>query len=172
MVLVALDLVCALNVLWLGLCQDGWDILFWVLDVLNTDNSLKQNILWRIGRGRWDDTRAIDEVDALHESDILPDLCLSWNWCDGADLLVAKGVDDGGLSSVWVSDEPDGDLLAVGVKGGELAEELDERALSEGVGDLGVEGEGWVVLGEIADPCSLDKSVSVLKQKGLYVSTQ
>lgn len=154
-VLVALNLICALNVLWLGLCEDSWDILFWVLDVLDTDDTLEENVLWSIGGGWWDDTRAIDEVDALHEGDVLPDLGLSWNWSDCAYLLVAESVDNGGFAGVWVSDETDGDLLAVGVEGGELAEELDQGALSEGVGDLSVESESWVVLGQVANPCSL-----------------
>ena len=154
-ILVTLDLVCALDVLWLGLCEDSWDILFRVLDVLDTDDALKENILWSIGRGWWDDTRAIDEVDALHEGDILPDLGLSRNWGNCADLLVAECVDDGGFPGVWISDEADGDLLAVGVEGGELAEKLDEGALSKRVGDLSVESESWVVLGQVTNPCGL-----------------
>lgn len=43
----------------------------------------------------------------------------------GADFLFAQGVDDGGFARVGVADEADGDLLAVGVQGRELAEELD-----------------------------------------------
>ena len=43
----------------------------------------------------------------------------------GADFFFAQGVDDGGFSCVRVADEADGDLFAVGVQGGELAEELD-----------------------------------------------
>jgi hypothetical protein len=46
-------------------------------------------------------------------------------------------------------------LFAVGVEAGELAEELDEGAFAEGVCDGGVEGEGGVVFGEVADPCGL-----------------
>lgn len=36
-----------------------------------------------------------------------------------------------------------------------LSKELDEGSLSKGVGDAGVEGEGWVVLGEDFHPAGL-----------------
>lgn len=63
---------------------------------------------------------------------------------DGADFLFAESVDDGGFAGIGVADETDGNLFAVGVEGGELAEELDKGAFAEGVGDGGVEGEGGV----------------------------
>jgi hypothetical protein len=69
----------------------------------------------------------------------LPDLSLSRNRSDSADLLGAEGVDDGRLAGVGVPDQSDGDLLPVGVEGGKLTEELDERTLSERVVDIGVE---------------------------------
>lgn len=61
----------------------------------------------------------------------MPDLGLSRDGSDGADFLVAEGVDDGGFAGVGVADEADRDLLAVGVEAGELAEKLDEGALAE-----------------------------------------
>lgn len=44
------------------------------------------------------------------------------------------------------------------MKGGELAEQLDEGAFAEGVGDGGVESEGGVGFREVADPGRLDES--------------
>jgi hypothetical protein len=66
---------------------------------------------------------------------ILPDLGLAGDRRHGADFLVAERVNYGGFSGVGVPDEADGDLFAVGVEGGELAEKLDQGAFAEGVGD-------------------------------------
>jgi hypothetical protein len=85
----------------------------------------------------------------------LPDFCFAGDGRDGADFLLAEGVDDGGFARVGVADEADGDLLAGGVQDGELAEERDERAFAEGVGEGGVEGEGGVLFGKEADPLCL-----------------
>ena len=52
----------------------------------------------------------------------MPHLGLTRDRRNCADLLVAKGVDDGGLAGVGVADETDGDLLAGRVEGRELAE--------------------------------------------------
>lgn len=90
----------------------------------------------------------------------MPNLSLSGNRSDGADFLVAEGVDDGGFASVRVPNKADRYLLAVGVEAGELAEELDEGALAEGVGNGRVEGEGGVIFRQCANPSSLDINVS------------
>ncbi|KAI7197869.1 hypothetical protein KC363_g215 [Hortaea werneckii] len=58
-----------------------------------------------------------------------------------ADFLLPEGVDDGGFACVGVADEADGDLFAVGVESGELAEEGDKGAFSKGVGQACVKGE-------------------------------
>jgi hypothetical protein len=116
-----------------------------VLDVLDSDDTAEKDVLGCVCCAGRNDTGAIDQVDALHEGDVLPDLGLAGNGSDGADLLVAECVDDGGFSGVGVANEADGDLLAVGVKGGELAEKLDKGALAERVGDRGVECEGGVI---------------------------
>lgn len=145
MVLVAAQRVGALDVLRLGLRQDGGDVLLGVLDVLDTHDTTEEDILRGVGCGGWDDTGAIDQVDALHEGDVLPDLGLSGDGSDGADLLVTESVDDGGFAGVGVADEADRNLLTVGVEAGELAEELDEGALAKGVGDGGMECEGRVI---------------------------
>lgn len=49
-------------------------------------------------------------------------------------------------------------MLLVGVQLGELAEEVDERALAKGVRDGGVEGQRWRFLGENSEPRSGDTS--------------
>ena len=93
-----------------------------VLDVFCADNTTEENVFGRVVHAGRHATGAVDEVDALHECDVLPHLGLTRDGRNCADLLVAKGVDDGGLAGVGVADETDGDLLAGRVEGRELAE--------------------------------------------------
>ena len=93
-----------------------------MLDVFCADDTTEKNVFWCVGHAWRHATRAIDEVDALHECDVLPHLGLTRDGRNCADLLVAKGVDDGGFASVGVADETDGDLLAGRVEGRELAQ--------------------------------------------------
>ena len=93
------------------------------------------------------DTGTVDEVDALHEGDVLPDFRLAGDRGNFGDFLLAEGVNDGGFARVRVADKADGDLFAGGVEGGELAEKGDQGAFAEGVRHGGVEGEGGVGFG-------------------------
>lgn len=92
-----------------------------VLDVFCADDTTQKNVFWCVGHAGRYTTRTIDEVDAFHECDVLPHLGLTRDRRNCADLLVAKGVDDGGFAGVRVADETDGDLLAGRVEGRELA---------------------------------------------------
>lgn len=85
----------------------------------------------------------------------MPYFCFAGDGGDGANFLFSEGVDNGGFAGIGVADEADGDLFAIGVEGGELAEELDEGAFAERVCDRGVEGEGGVGFAEMADPGGL-----------------
>lgn len=123
MVIPTMEVVRSLDVVLLALLQGSSDILLRVLDVLNTDDATQENVLFSVGHVWWDDTRTVNEVNALHQGDVLPDLGLSGNRCNSADLLLTKSVDDGRLASVGVSDETDRDLLAGSMEGGELAKE-------------------------------------------------
>lgn len=145
----------------LALFEDLVDVLLGVLDLLNLNDTSQENVCGSVGKGGRDDTGAIDEVDTLHERNVLPDLCLAGDGCDGAHLLGAKGVDDGRLSGVGVPDETNGNLFALGVERRELTKQLNEGSFAEGVVDIGVEGEGGVVFGEAANPGSL-KGLSAL----------
>ena len=129
-----------------------------MLNVFGANNTTKENVFWCVGHAGRHTTGAIDEVDALHECDVLPHLGLTRDRRNCADLLVPKGVDDGGFARVGVADETDRDLFAGGVKGGELTEKRDEGTLAEGVCDGGVEGKGRVFTGKKLDPASLCQS--------------
>lgn len=129
--------------------------MFRMLHVLHTHRPAKQNIGGGIGERRRDDTRTIDEVDTLHQRNVLPNLSLTRNGRDRAHLLFTEGVDDGGLSGVGITDEADGNLTAVGVDRGELAKETDKSSLTEGIVDVGVESKTRVLLTNVADPGSL-----------------
>lgn len=143
-----------------ALFEDGGDVLFWVGDVFDTDDTTEEDVGFGVGLGWRDDTGAINQEDSSHEGNVLPDFGLSGDWGDCADLLGAESVDDGGLSSVGVTDQTDGDLFSVGVEGGELTKELDEGTLSKGVVDVGVEGECRVILREMTNPSGLKVNVS------------
>lgn len=126
-----------------------------MLNVLRAHDAAQEDVFGGVGHAGRDAAGAVDQVDALHQGDVLPDLGLAGDGGDRADLFLAEGVDNGGLAGVGVADEADRDLLAGRVEGGELAEEGDEGSLAEGVGDGGVEGEGGVFAGKEFDPTSL-----------------
>jgi hypothetical protein len=150
-----LDTVGALQVAGLNTAQDSRNVLLRVLNILHTADTAQENVLLSVILVWRDNTRAIDEVDTLHQSDILPHLGLTRDRSDGADLLLAKSVDDGGLSSVGISNQADGDLLAVRMQGRKLAQKLDQRALAKGVVDRCVERKSGVVLRQMTNPSSL-----------------
>ena len=122
---------------------------------LDAYDALKNGCGLRVTGGRGHDAGAVDEVYALGERDVLPDLGLAGDGRDVADLARLEGVDDARLANVRVPDEADGNLLPVRVQLRELAEELDERAFAEGVIRGGVEGEGRVAGGEVLDVACL-----------------
>ena len=93
-----------------------------VLDVFCADDTTEENVFWCVCHAWRHATRTVDEVDALHECDVLPHLGLTRDRRNCADLLVPKGVDDGGFAGVRVADETNGNLLAGRVEGRKLAE--------------------------------------------------
>jgi hypothetical protein len=95
--------------------QERLNVLLRMLDLLDTHNTSKNQVGRRVGaRGR-DDTGTVNQIDALHQTDILPDLSLSRNGSNSANLLFEKGVDDGRLSSVRPTNQTDRYLFSVGV---------------------------------------------------------
>lgn len=111
-------------------------------EVLHPHNTLEHGVRVRVPGRDGHDTGAVDEVDPAHKGDVLPDLGLSGNGSDGADLLLFEGIDDGGLSDIGVPDETDRDLFLIRVEDRELAEKLDERSFTERVVDGCVKGDG------------------------------
>ena len=144
--------------LFLALAERRRDVLLGVLDILHPHDTFQQDILRCVEFFRRHDAGTINEVDALHERDVLPHFGLAGNRGDFGDFLFAEGIDDGGFAGVWVADEADRDLFAGGVEGGELTKEGDQRAFAEGIRHGGVESESWVGFGEVADPCGLFQS--------------
>lgn len=105
-----------------------------------------------------DHSWAVDQVDTLHEGDILPDLGFTGDGCDVADLLAPKGVDDAGFTSVGVADKANRDLLLVRVKGRELTKQLNQGSFAKRVVDRRVKGESRVFFGQCLDPFGLESS--------------
>ena len=86
-----------------------------VLKLCVTHHSLQDDLRIRV-TCRIDHARAVDQEDALHQRDVLPDLGLAGYRGHLADFLGPQRVDDGALAHVWVTDEADADLLLVDVQ--------------------------------------------------------
>jgi hypothetical protein len=112
-----LNTICPLQVTGLDATKNSWNILFRVLNILNPANATKKNVLLGVILVWRNDSRAIDEVDPLHQGDVLPHLGLTRDRSHSADLLLPKSVDDGRLAGVGVSDKTDRNLFPVGVQG-------------------------------------------------------
>ena len=97
------------------------------------------------------DTRTIDKVYPLRQGDVLPNFGFTGYRGNLAHFAAFQGVDDAALSNVRVSNETNRDLLLIGVKLGELAEQLDERAFAERVVRRCVEGKSWVSRSKVLD---------------------
>ena len=73
----------------------------------DADDSFENSGCLRVfGRCR-DDSRAVDKVDAFRQSDVLPDLGLSWNRCDIADLATLQSIDHAAFADIGVSNKAD-----------------------------------------------------------------
>jgi len=99
-----------------------------------------------------DYSRAINQIYSLRQGDVLPCLCLSWNGSHTAASLLHQGIDDTTFACVRVPNEANGNVFLVLVKDVELLQELDQSTLSEGVGQTGLESDGWSGLGQVFDP--------------------
>lgn len=160
-VLLVLDTVGALKVTGQDTAENSRNVLLWVVNVLHSADSTEKDVLLSVvGVGR-DHTRTIDEVDSLHQGNVLPHLGLTRNGSDCAHLLVSESVDDGRLARVGVADQANRHLLAVGMKGRELTKQGDQRTLAERVVDIGVESETRVVLRKMANPSGLVKDAKL-----------
>lgn len=102
--------------------EDGRNILCWIFNVFHANNASEEDVFGCVGNAGWHDSGTIDKVDTLHKSDVLPDLGLSGDGRCGADLLLAKCVDDGGFPCVGIADETHGYLFAGAVERRKLPE--------------------------------------------------
>nr|POE77624.1 hypothetical protein CFP56_09271 [Quercus suber] len=107
-----LDIICPFQVMSPTSRQHRWDVLRRVLDILHPHDSPEQNIFWRVRHARGHDARTINQIDPLHQRDVLPDFGLTRYGCRCADLLFPQRVDDGGFASIGIADEPNGYLFA------------------------------------------------------------
>ena len=135
--------------------QNFFNVLCWVLDVLNTNTTAEQEVLIGIVLVRWDDTRTVDHVNALHQSDVLPDLGLTSDGRNNAHLLFPQSVDDGRFTSVGITDHAHGDLFTIAVERAELSEKGNQGTFTEAVVDGGVESKCGELLAKVAYPGGL-----------------
>lgn len=125
--------------------------------VFDSDNSLEHSVGIGIFGGKGYNTRTIDQVDSLHQGNVLPDFRLSWDRGDSADLFLFDRIDDARFTDIGVSDETDRYLLLVRMKDRELTEELNEGSFTKRVVDRGVECDGGCREGEVFDPSCLSR---------------
>lgn len=90
--------------------------------MLDSHNALEHLGCFVVLCGRRHDTGTVDEVDAPHKGDVLPNLGFTWNGCYIANLFFLEGIDDTRLANIGIADETNGNLLAIGEEGGELAQ--------------------------------------------------
>ena len=90
--------------------------------------------------------RTINQVDSLHERNVLPDLGLAGYGRHIAHLLLAQRVYHRALACVRVSDEAYTNLFVVFVQLAKLTQQLNESALAERIRQAGVEGECRMLL--------------------------
>jgi hypothetical protein len=88
-----LNPVCLDQTLLVCSIQDALNMDFWFLDLLSSHYSLQYNISLCIIRVV-DDSRAVDEVDSLGHSDVLPHFGLSRHRGYFTDLLLSESIDD------------------------------------------------------------------------------
>ena len=140
--------------------KHGGDELFGTGNMLNTDNTSKQNIGFCVLGTGWHDTGAVNQEDLLHEGNVLPHLSLTRDGGNGTHLLLTKSVDDGRFTNVGVSNKTHGNLLTVRVQGGELAQQVDQTTLTKRVSDRSMERKCGEILGKVFNPSGLELSVS------------
>ena len=106
--------------------QHGADVLLRMLHLFDADDATENKIGRRIrARGR-DHTRAVYEVNTLHEADVLPHFCLPWYRGDVADLLLKQRIDDGRFSRVGTANEAHRYLFPVRMEARKLPQQLDQ----------------------------------------------
>jgi len=101
-------------------------------------------------------SRAIDQVNSLGQSNILPHFGLSRDWGNSAAVLFHQGVDHRRFSDVGVADQTNGNVFLIFMEDIELFEQLDQRSLSKGIRNGSLESESWGCLGQIFDPFLCD----------------
>lgn len=145
------------QIFWLDSGEYGRNVLGWRIDIFYPHYSFENRGRLTVSHSNGNNARAVDEVDASHQRNVLPHFCLAGNGGDCADLLLLECVDDARLARVGVADKADRDLLLVRVQYAELTEQLNQRPFSKGIIDGSVKRNRGRFLGKDLDPSSLAK---------------
>ena len=86
------DLISPLNELLANSLQDLFAIVLRRGNILDSHDTLEHNVDLRVTM-RIDDARTVDQIDALHERDVLPDFGLAGDRRHVAHLLLLERVD-------------------------------------------------------------------------------
>ena len=75
------------------------------IQIFDSNNPFEDGGCIGIFGGDGYDTWTIDQVDSLHQRNVLPDLGFSRDRSDGTDFLLLNGVDNARFTNVGVTDE-------------------------------------------------------------------
>lgn len=131
--------------------EDSIDVEIGIGDFLMPDHTLKYFVRVRLVRVI-NDSRAVNEVDAFRERDILPDFGLTGNRRNFANLFLHQRIDDWGLADVRVADKTHRNALFVTVQLVELFQKLDQRTFAKGILHTGLESKSRSKLIQVPDP--------------------
>ena len=109
------------DVLLVDLFEDWLNIGLWIRDAFRAHHSLEHLVSIRFTL-IIDNTWAVDEIDALRQRDVLPNLGLTGNWGNLTAGLLHERVDDGGFTNIGIANESNRDTLLLLVQHVELLE--------------------------------------------------
>jgi len=113
------------EVLRLDPVENGLNVRVGIRDLFSTHDSLEYFVNLCLV-GIVDDTWTINQINALGQRDVLPNLRLSWNRCDFADTLLHECIDDRRFADIRVANKADTDAFLLPVQVVELLEQLNQ----------------------------------------------
>jgi hypothetical protein len=162
-----IDAICFLYVFWLGFLQDHVNVESRLINLFNSNATFEYhiNIIFTIMIIH--NSRAINEIDALGQCDVLPDSCFSWNRCTLANFFLFQGVDNGRFSYIRISNETNTDMLLVFVQIIELSQQINQRSFSEGIVQRSMVCKCRIFFVEISQPFRLQNSNEICKNHAI-----
>lgn len=100
-------------------------IKLWFIYFLSSNTSLEHTLDIIFAFSHVHGARAVNQINSLGESDVLPDFGLSWDWSGFANFSLFKCVDYTRFSNIRISHKTNADIFFVSVENIELPEQVD-----------------------------------------------